>query len=68
MHKARHSQAGDCIECCKLVEHSFGVQDGMRAFQLEAISLSLSLSLSDRESKQEPDRERRVFVNFAFIF
>jgi hypothetical protein len=60
------------------MEHSFGVQDGMRAFQLEAISFSLSLSLSlslfllererERESKKETDRKRRVFVNFTYIW
>ena len=46
MYKARDSQAGDCIECCKLVEHSFGVPDGVWSFQdsRELVSL-VSLSL-----------------------
>ena len=67
------------IRGLQVVEHSFGVQNGMRAFQLEAISfslshfLSLALALKEREREREIEQEehtdskRRVFVNFTFI-
>jgi len=40
------SQAGDCIECCKVVEHSFGVPDGLRSFHLKTAFSFWSFPLS----------------------
>ena len=45
-------QAGDCqerdclkSECCKLVEHFFGVPDGVRSFQDSRAFVSVALLL-----------------------
>jgi hypothetical protein len=46
VYKARDSQAGDCIEsfeCCKLVEHSFGVPDRVWSFQDSRVCISVAL-------------------------
>ena len=42
MYKARDSQAGDCIECCKLVEHSLWVPDGVMSFQDIRVCISVT--------------------------
>jgi hypothetical protein len=43
VYNTRDSQAGDCIECCKLVEHSFGLPDGVRSFQDSRVCISVAL-------------------------
>ena len=70
MYKARDSQAGDCIECCKLVEHSFGVPDGVRSFQDSRVCISVALlpklvMLPGRDaSLSEDDADRGAFFLF----
>jgi hypothetical protein len=45
VYKVCDSRAGDCLEseCCKVVEHCFGVPDGVRSLQDSRELLSQSL-------------------------
>jgi hypothetical protein len=68
------SQAGDCMECCKLVDHSFGVPDCGRSFQDSRVCISVALlpklvMLPGRDaSLSEDDADRAAFLIFWSLF
>jgi len=72
VYKARDSQAGDCIERCKLVQHSFGCR--MVSFQDSRVCISVALlpklvMLPGRDaSLSEDDADRSAFFIFWSLF